>query len=480
MGDDAIQMTIDRISNPNNYMATIESTLTRDLPSIYYESLENINGVIKTLTASENLFANQSLLMEANTLTSLFAKKLSDYFMSVAPNNGPISPKEAKFMNDLTRAAIVISTYSMLLRDIPNIDRIFATINTVSVLKEIDVQNIESILRVDGGPGGVPPIKEDHTFAQFSSLSGIDGPIRDIKSVIESRFILSKQFIFFMLTGPPGTGKSVISHAIATAHSNGNYFNLDLATISSSTVGVAEKQITNLFGRVEGDNSRNYTIVLDEMDNVFGNVTQAHIKNIRITLQTEISGHRKLKNNVIIIGITNHYAELDAVIRRRATNVIYIPPPENREVAMFFLKICSSNSDRKKYKFTFAEGYTRDIVSFFTKDPNLHFTNANAERLGEAAKSEIYKRSTFNWFTFDDAFVIFSGPECPVTNANQDMHMNLPVSEMRKIYTQSGYDSLVVIPTAADLETVKSQVNIMTSDVLEQYRKNNDPEAAKT
>ncbi|CCY25475.1 aAA family ATPase CDC48 subfamily [Brachyspira sp. CAG:484] len=155
----------------------------------------------------------------------------------------------------------------------------------------------------------------------FSDVAGQDEIVNELKESILYPLRMPRAYENmdlthgFILTGPPGTGKTYIANALRNeAGMKGRYLNgLEL---ESKWVGESEKGWRDLFD--EAVSNQPYLIFIDEFDAVararggsdqFGD----KVVNQILTLMTDIDDN---KHDVFVLAATNHFDALDPAIIR--------------------------------------------------------------------------------------------------------------------------------------------------------------------
>ena len=140
-----------------------------------------------------------------------------------------------------------------------------------------------------------------------------------------------------LLVGPPGTGKTMIGHLIAT-QARRSFYPLSAADILGGQVGASVKKLAEVFARAR-ENSPSI-IFFDEIDGLLprnNGMLSPHDTQLVEQCRSEIS--RLLpEHNVFLIGTTNHLDRVDPAILRggRFSEKIEIGPPgpANRELLL--------------------------------------------------------------------------------------------------------------------------------------------------
>lgn len=154
----------------------------------------------------------------------------------------------------------------------------------------------------------------------------------------------------FILTGPPGTGKTQIVKALSNDY-NVYFMAPKLSELKGEYIGQTSGKVKRIFDEARANSPT--IIFIDEADTVFpsrnlgaGMSDSFNLDMVNQFLQ-EIDGITSGKNKIFIIAATNRVNIIDEAIQSRLTERIYIglPSAENR------MKIF--NQKLEKYSFTF-------------------------------------------------------------------------------------------------------------------------------
>lgn len=344
-----------------------------------YEELQNI--LMKFSTATDFRQESNSLQMCKLKFRYLLMRT-QDEFIQTNKNINIISPDQMIFLQNITILGGKLQSYYQLLATAANHAKIYDKLREAAVLSELTGKDAIEYLRRKGetqsGNLTRSDIKEiETTKKSFDELKGINNIVNGIQVMIQNiEMGLVNTFVFYIFYGIPGTGKTALAESIATRFSNGEYYKFDQSFFSSTYLGVTESRIRNILDTVRSNPKKNYTIIIDEADNIFGNVLMGqHLNSVKILLQTEISSYGGFGPNLIIIAITNYLTRIDQTFRRRATSVIQVPPPLIPD-CLSFLKSQLTFNDC-----TWTEEYERALLQSFSN--SLVYTNSDMGRLAK-------------------------------------------------------------------------------------------------
>ncbi len=152
----------------------------------------------------------------------------------------------------------------------------------------------------------VAQFMEDARNHERLERAGVDAPIR------------------LLMSGDPGTGKSLLASHIAAQLGRPLYV-VRLDAVISSRLGETAKNVRGIFDFIP---VRNAVLFLDEMDAIAKlRDDQQELGELKRVVNAVIQGLDTLTNDVIVIGATNHPHLLDPAIFRRFPYKLELGPP---------------------------------------------------------------------------------------------------------------------------------------------------------
>lgn len=171
---------------------------------------------------------------------------------------------------------------------------------------------------------------------KFSHVAGIDEEKKQVEEIVEFlknpekyRRIGAKIPKGVLLSGEPGTGKTLLAKAIA-GEAGVPFFQVNGSSFEEKFVGVGASRVRKLFN--EAKRVAPSIIFIDELDSVAQHRYGAKANYSEQTLNqllSEMDGF-ETSDNVIVIAATNHVEVLDSAIRRpgRFDRTVFIPSPD--------------------------------------------------------------------------------------------------------------------------------------------------------
>lgn len=402
---------------------------------------DELNNVLSTFTNSTNFKNEETNLQIYGIKYRLLLTQTMDEFLKTNANINIVSSDQMIFLQNVTVLGGKLQSYTQLITTASNYTQIYDKLNQTAILNELSGPEALKFLQEKKDKSGSmkrDDIKEQVTVSrQFSELKGMDDVILNIEQMlININIALVDSFIFLIFYGIPGTGKTAISEAIATQFSNGEYFKFDQSFFAAAYVGVTESRIRNIFDTIRSNPSKNYTIIIDEADNVLGTtLAQPHLQSIKILLQTEITSYESFGTNLIIICITNYLDRIEQTFKRRATNIIEILPPSHDECINFL-----------EYQLLKSVKFNNNYRNSLKLDSNIVYTNSDMGRLAKNIKDTFLDNYTPHESVRiilsleEEKLFIFNNTQNPfettVTLNNEfDINENTYTAAMRKLVT---------------------------------------------
>ena len=169
-----------------------------------------------------------------------------------------------------------------------------------------------------------------------------EGEIQKLMQAIEHREYLAeiglREIGKILFVGPPGTGKTTVSRALA--HELGLPFvEVKLSMITSQYLGETAKNVEKTFEVAKRLSP--CILFIDEFDSVAKtrrSDDHAALKRAVNTLLKSIDDISLIRDEVILIGATNHPDQLDSAAWRRFDEIVNFPKPD-REMRADILRI---------------------------------------------------------------------------------------------------------------------------------------------
>ncbi|MEZ4368627.1 MAG: ATP-binding protein, partial [Kofleriaceae bacterium] len=200
-----------------------------------------------------------------------------------------------------------------------------------------------------------------------------------------------------LLSGPPGTGKTMAAGLLA-AELGLDLYQVDLARITSKYLGETEKQLAELFAAAEAGTA---LLLFDEADALLAKRTEVKSANDRYAnLGTNYLLQRLERFAGIAVLTTNHAHALDDALRRRIAVHIELAPPTARERATLWRRVLPADApiaddvdaDRLGREFELAGGAIRNAAlraAYLAADAGHALDHAVLERAARLERAAL-------------------------------------------------------------------------------------------
>ncbi|MDB4964288.1 MAG: ATPase central domain protein [Myxococcales bacterium] len=207
-----------------------------------------------------------------------------------------------------------------------------------------------------------------------------------------------------LLSGPPGTGKTMIAGLVARELGL-DLYQVDLSKVVSKYIGETEKQLAALFEAAESGHA---ILLFDEADSLFGKRTEVKSSNDRYAnLEVNYLLQRMEAFSGISLLTTNHETAIDKAFQRRLAFHIRVPMPDEKERAMLWTTMIPEraaraddlDASRLATEFLMSGGYIKNAVlraAYLAANEGTPITNAHLWRAARA-EYESMGKVAYQW-----------------------------------------------------------------------------------
>ncbi|PWI49663.1 AAA family ATPase [Candidatus Heimdallarchaeota archaeon B3_Heim] len=209
---------------------------------------------------------------------------------------------------------------------------------SVELLNQISVtaEDFENALR-GIKPSALREVLIDIPTVAWDDIGGLDEVKQQLREAIEWPTIFPSLYRYMgsepprgiLLTGSPGTGKTLLVKAVANQSSR-NFISIKGAEIHSKWIGESERTIQEIFRKARLTTP--CIVFFDEIDTIFPVRNESNPSSERLvtTLLTEMDGLEEIVD-IIVIGATNRPDMIDPAVLRpgRFDHIITLPLPDS-------------------------------------------------------------------------------------------------------------------------------------------------------
>lgn len=242
----------------------------------------------------------------------------------------------------------------------------------------------------------------------YESIGGLDEQIREIREAVELPFEKPEAFIELgieppkgvLLTGPPGTGKTMLAKAVANS-TKATFLGLVGAELAQKYIGEGGRMVRELFDLAK--QKAPSIIFIDELDSIgskrLDTATSGdrEVQRTLMQLLSEMDGFETL-DDVKIIAATNRPELLDAALLRpgRFDRIIDIPLPDvDARETIFGVHTKSMPIDKKvglRYLSNISEGFSGAEIKSSVVEAGINAISDGRKKVSKSDFTDAIKR----------------------------------------------------------------------------------------
>ena len=264
-----------------------------------------------------------------------------------------------------------------------------------------------------------------------------------------------------ILTGPPGTGKTILVKAIANER-NCYFMAPTLSELKGEYVGQSSAKVKRVFEQARANQPS--IIFIDEADAVFaernlGSGTDSFNQDMVNQFLVEIDGMKTGKQKIFVIAATNRIGILDSAIRSRLSEEINIGlPDKNERKLLFHKKLC-------KHNFLFTGKSFSEEIAEKTENMSGRDIENFVKRLNEMVMETPYKKMVNLSDNEDTKQMFLKALKATEISLINDLQRNIPVEIRNPKDISVGYEDIIGYENIK--EKIGRQVKHLTSNEKE-------------